>query len=104
MNSVLTRAGSTLAKKAFKSQIPLRAFSTFNARLLDNSVARIERIKTIRKLNFESTKTLISTINRFYSSEKFTPAQIEEKVLEIIKNFDRVKENPAKPEVRSILH
>ena len=37
---------------------------------------------------------------RFYATEsKFTKAQVEEKVLDILKNFDRVKENPAKPQV-----
>lgn len=38
---------------------------------------------------------------RSYSSQKetLTVAQIEKKVLDIIKNFDRVKENPNKPEV-----
>ena len=37
---------------------------------------------------------------KFYSSQvKFTPEQVESKVMEILKNFDRVRENPAKPVV-----
>jgi hypothetical protein len=38
---------------------------------------------------------------RPYSSEggELTKNQIEEKVLQILSNFDRIKENPAKPQV-----
>lgn len=37
---------------------------------------------------------------KFYSSDvKFTAEQVESKVLEILKNFDRIRENPAKPAV-----
>lgn len=40
------------------------------------------------------------TQTRAYAShEKLDKSQVEEKVLDIIRNFDRVKENPAKPQV-----
>jgi hypothetical protein len=46
-------------------------------------------------------KQSLSPVKRFYSSgEKLQKNQIEEKVLEILRNFDRVKENPAKPKVK----
>ena len=38
--------------------------------------------------------------NRFYATEaKYSQAQLEEKVLDILKNFDRIKENPNKLQV-----
>ena len=101
MNSILTRTGSKLAKNVIKSPISVRALSTFNTRILVSSLAKHENAKTLNKYTLDLTKTYgNNTIKRFYSSEKFTPSQIQEKVLEIIKNFDRVKENPNKPEVR----
>ncbi len=37
---------------------------------------------------------------RFYSADKSVKeSEVEEKVLNIFKNFDRIKENPAKPAV-----
>lgn len=41
----------------------------------------------------------ISGIRSFSDQVKLDKSQIEEKILEIIKNFDRVKENPANPQV-----
>ena len=102
MNSILARAGSSLAKNAFRCPNSIRALSTFNTKILVSSLSKNDHISNISKYTLDSTKTSISMSKRFYSSEKFTSSQIEEKVLEIIKNFDRVKENPAKPEVRPI--
>ena len=42
---------------------------------------------------------ILSRVQCLSDAPKFSKAQIEEKVLEILKNFDRVKENPAKPQV-----
>lgn len=38
-------------------------------------------------------------IKRFYSTDKLNQQQVEEKVLNIFNNFDRIKENPAKVKV-----
>jgi hypothetical protein len=100
MNSILARAGSSLAKNAIRCPISIRALSTFNTKILVNLLSKNDHISNISKYTLDSSKTSISMSKRFYSSEKFTLSQIQEKVLEIIKNFDRVKENPAKPEVR----
>jgi hypothetical protein len=37
--------------------------------------------------------------NNYASQEKPTKSQLEERVLDLLRHFDRVKENPAKPEV-----
>jgi hypothetical protein len=102
MNSILARAGSSLVKNAFRCPNSIRALSTLNTRILVNSLSKNDHISNISKCTLDSSKASISMSRRFYSSEKFTSSQIEEKVLEIIRNFDRVKENPAKPEVRPI--
>lgn len=44
-----------------------------------------------------------SAIRMYSSDAKLNKTQVEERVLDILKNFDRVKENPAKPEVFSVL-
>lgn len=51
--------------------------------------------KTLLNLN----KFNFNTIRAYSSEEKLSKSQIEEKVLELLRNFDRVKENPAKPQV-----
>lgn len=55
---------------------------------------------------FKSHKLLINKASlgplcsRHYASEgKLDKAKIEEKVLEVLRNFDRIKENPDKPKV-----
>lgn len=63
----------------------------------DNCLYKNENNK-ILKINTQSL------IKRFYASEeKFSKSQVEEKVLDLLKNFDRVKENPAKPQVKICL-
>jgi hypothetical protein len=44
---------------------------------------------------------IASMTARFYSTggDQLSKNQIEEKVLQILSNFDRIKENPAKPQV-----
>ena len=48
---------------------------------------------------FKSIKLINDLSKRCYATEKFTHAQVQEKVMDILANFDRVKENPAKPTV-----
>ena len=50
----------------------------------------------LSKLQLVPFSNKYSTIS---GEEKLNKSQIEEKVLEIVRNFDRVKENPAKPKV-----
>ena len=97
MNSLLVRSSSSLIRSALKSHASLRTLTTYSTRILANSkLTHNEKTQIHKKYSLASQLN----ISRFYSSEKFTPSQIEEKVLEIIKNFDRVKENPAKPQVK----
>ena len=43
---------------------------------------------------------ILTRVQCLSDAPKLSKAQIEEKVIDILKNFDRVKENPAKPQVR----
>ena len=96
MNATVFRTTSLLARNAIKSSLSVRAFSSIGTRILaSNLTCQINKNKDFLAL----TPKLCLNATRLYSSEKFTPTQIEEKVLDIIKNFDRIKENPAKLEV-----
>jgi hypothetical protein len=48
---------------------------------------------------FNKKITIVQLTRCYASGEKLEKGQIEEKVLDILQNFDRVKENPAKPKV-----
>ena len=96
MNTVIYRATSALTKHAFRSTFSTRALSTLSTRALTSGLTC--RVNTTNTHLAQAPKINLNNI-RWYSSDKFTPAQIEDKVLDIIKNFDRIKENPAKPQV-----
>ena len=100
MNSLLiVRVSQNLTKCATKNPFSARALSTVGTRIFTNNLANNARSKPLAKYVTASIPRCY-TSKRFSSSEKFTPNQVEAKVLEIIKNFDRVKENPAKPQVK----
>jgi hypothetical protein len=52
---------------------------------------------------FKLASSSLTQQQRFYSAttsdNKLNKSQIEEKVLDILRNFDRIKENPNKPSV-----
>ena len=48
----------------------------------------------------KSKPVLFGLSKMTYATDKLHKDQIEDKVLEILRNFDRVKENPAKPKVK----
>ena len=94
MSVSLIRNASKLTLNAVRST-GLRSLSSkasmisLNAKFNAGSIAPVFNTQSLTGLN-----------KRFYSSDvKFTPEQIEAKILEVLKNFDRIKENPAKPEV-----
>lgn len=94
MSASLIRNATKLTLNALRSN-GLRSISSkasminMNVKLNTGLVAPIFNANQLTALN-----------KRFYSSDvKFSPEQIEAKVLEVLKNFDRIKENPAKPEV-----
>lgn len=41
----------------------------------------------------------LASVRTYASDQKLSQAQVEEKVLSLFENFDRIKENPAKPKV-----
>lgn len=55
------------------------------------------------KIDFVNNKLYvgnsISVIRSYVDQVKQNSSQIEDKILEIIRNFDRIKENPANPAV-----
>ena len=72
-------------------------------------ISMVSTTKWIKK-NSETVflqPTLISSLNKLSlfknnyasSSEKPTRSQLEQKVLELLRHFDRIKENPSKPDV-----
>ena len=98
MASNLVRSMSRLnlftAKALFT---PLRSLATMKSLPIN---MQLNFNKTPAVVFSSSSNQVVSLDKRFYSSDvNFTADQIEEKVLEILKNFDRVKENPAKPTV-----
>ena len=60
--------------------------------------------KNVVSMNYKMSKiqpSLLLNQNRFYASaDKEKQAEIEDKVLTIFRNFDRIKESPAKPQVK----
>lgn len=90
MASNLVRSASKLALN--------RVLFNFTRKLSNDSPMLIKTKSIVRPEYSTSQLTFLN--KRFYSSEvKFTPAQVEEKIMDILTNFDRVKENPAKPNV-----
>lgn len=89
----------------FSSRIALNA-----ARL--NCVRLISTQNTVRIMSVNNGTSLLKSVIdsssnkslvRYYSSDnKLNKTQIEERVLDILKNFDRIKENPNKPTVTFI--
>lgn len=80
--------------------LALNTLRAVSIRKLSNIATRV----TLASLNrqnkeFKSIKLINDLSKRCYATEKFTQAQVQEKVMDILANFDRVKENPAKPTV-----
>ena len=62
-----------------------RAFST----CLQSSLLKVGQQQMLK----------VASIRMYSSEQKLSQAQVEEKVLNLFENFDRIKENPAKPKV-----
>ena len=93
MASNLVRVVPGLALSTLRS-VSIRKLSNVATRITLNGLNKYNNNK-----EFKSIKLINDFNKRFYATEKFTPAQIQEKVVEILTSFDRVKENPAKPTV-----
>ena len=60
--------------------------------------ASSNRLFTNEKISGIQISNIINNKVRYYSAEgKYTKDQIEKKVLDVLTNFDRIRENPAKP-------
>ena len=88
------------------SQHFIRLSSRLVRTLACSSLSKISTQTTCNRLLLPSSAVSVhlksfNFINRSYASEagQQSQAQIEDKVLDILRNFDRVKENPAKPQV-----
>ncbi len=88
------------------SQHLIRMSSRLARTLVCSSLSKISTQMTVNRLLLPSSTVNVhmksfNFINRSYASNagQHTQAQIEEKVLEILRGFDRVKENPSKPQV-----
>ncbi len=84
----------------------------FSSRIFTNGVRvaslnvvnrKVSVLTTFKKLTPMATLSIKNNLISKYSTasddEKLSRPQIEQKVLDILRNFDRVKENPAKPNV-----
>lgn len=86
-----------------------RSTSRLMSRLLVATSTRTLSTQLVRSnlVIHQQSAALVNILNakRFYAAEaKFNKQQIEDKVLSILRNFDRVKENPAKPQVTMESH
>ena len=85
------------------SQNLIRMSARLARTLVCSSVRNISTQMTVSRLTPITSSVVpkltynIFSVSRSYASQ--SQAQIEDKVLEILRNFDRVKENPAKPQV-----
>ena len=86
----------------------MRTTSRLMSRLLVASTTRSIASKSIVNAKQQQAAALCVNLTnlvnkRFYAADaaasKLTKQQVEERVLTILRNFDRVKENPAKPQV-----
>ncbi len=85
----------------FVSRLALASFRLTAVRTLTVRSPIVKLNVTVN--NPASVLSHVSSNKRFYASDvKFTADQVEGKIMEILSNFDRVKENPAKPAVRTL--
>lgn len=83
--------------KSSNKTIKINNFSSLSSILVLNQRTNY-KLAVADQLNRQQQMTVNS--KRFYSAEQSSKqAEVEEKVLNIFKNFDRIKENPAKPTV-----
>lgn len=87
------------------SRLCLNAVNKSLARPLSSMATRYNLINSNQLLK-SNAFVFVNSINKqtsfvrcYASDSKLNKEQVEEKVLDILRNFDRVKENPSKPQV-----
>ena len=91
MSASIVRSASRLALTSFR----------FNAVRSLTTAVRAPIVKLNLASNSPASFFNHELNKRFYSSDvKFTADQVEGKIIEILSNFDRIKENPSHPKVR----
>jgi len=96
ISSNALRISSRLCLNAINKSLarPLSSMATRHNLMNTNQLLKSNVFAFVNAINKQT-----SFVRCYASDSKLNKEQVEEKVLDILRNFDRVKENPAKPQV-----